>query len=463
MGPAQPVIGVRVMQDTDRAVTFSGQVLLLFGSRVFGAGIGIINGIILARLLGPAAKGDYTFITLLPASAVVFLQLGLPWAFEYFAARGHTVGVVGKSIVLTAVLSAVAFALLLVVLPVLGNALADGIELSQMLFAMISLPLALSATLTTGIVIGRKAVRSYAAISTAYPIATTALLAIVLGGFGPTVNGALAVFVLTSLIQSVALAIAARRVAAANRSGDSVSYGALFRYGLTFYPAGLASFFSNRVDVYLIAFLVPDASASIGYYSLAVGLAEMVFFFPSAVLTMFFPHVAGAPREEADRLVAVVARVTLLVTTIFGLLLIPASALMIWVVLPAFVPSFPALLVLLPGVVALSAGNLVGGFVAGIGRPGVQSSISVAAFVVNVVANLVLIPRLGIVGAAGASLLSYSLSALLVTAVAARLAGASVADFWLVRRSDIGYIVDTSAALIRRVRGDVVTSKIGRR
>jgi O-antigen/teichoic acid export membrane protein len=439
------------MQDTSRSSTFSGQVLVLFSSRILAAGVGIINGILLARLLGPAAKGDYTFIVLLPASAIVLVQLGLPQAFGYFSARGQTLGIFAKSVVLTVVPSAVAVVGLLVVLQFVRDALPKGVELRQILVALVALPLALNVTFTTGIVTGRKAIRWYAGVNAAYPIASTVLLAICLGWLGLAVNGALAVYLVATAIQSIGLAIGARRAAAANRHAESVSYQELFGYALPYYPASLAGFFSYRVDVYLIAFLMADSSASIGYYSLAVGLAEMAFFFSGAVSTMFFPHVAGAPREESNRQVAMVSRVTLLVTGMFALLLIPAAALMIWVLLPAFGPSFPALLVLLPGVVALSAANVVGGYITGIGRPGVHSSVNVLAFVVNIIANLIFIPPFGIVGASAASLLSYSLSALLTTAIAARFAGVSVGAFWIVGVSDIRYAVETGLNTLRRI------------
>jgi O-antigen/teichoic acid export membrane protein len=74
---------------------------------------------------------------------------------------------------------------------------------------------------------------------------------------------------------------------------------------------------------------------------MAVGLAELVFFFPSAVSTLFFPHVASSPREDSDRQVAMVSRVTLLVSGAVAILLIPAAAAMIWALLPAFGPAIP--------------------------------------------------------------------------------------------------------------------------
>ncbi|MEI8334728.1 MAG: polysaccharide biosynthesis C-terminal domain-containing protein [Chloroflexota bacterium] len=447
------------MVETSRAGTFSGRVGVLFGTQVFGAAVGIANGILLARLLGPAAKGDYYLLILVPSTVMVLVQLGLPQAFSYFSARGETLGMVGKSLVLTVGLSSAACLGVLALLPLLRDAFLHGIGIGQVLFAFLALPLALNATFATGIVMGRQAVRWYAAVNIAYPIATTFLLVAILGGLGPSVTGAIAVYLVASLIQSAGFTIGAKRVSAANAGARRVSYSELLRYGLPFYPASITGFFSYRIDAYLIAWLITDAAAPLGYYSMAVGLAELVFFFPSAVSTLFFPHVAGSPREDSDRQVAVVSRVTLLVSGTVAILLIPAAAAMIWILLPAFGPSIPAFLVLLPGVVALSVAKVVGGYVAGIGRPGISSYVSVGSFAVNVVANLILIPRFGIIGASAASLVSYSLSALWLTAIAARLTRTPLTGFWIPRAGDVRFTVATIVGLVRRLRDGRAASR----
>jgi O-antigen/teichoic acid export membrane protein len=441
-----------VMPELNRAGIFSGKVVVLFGTQVFGAAVGIVNGILLARLLGPAAKGDYYLLILVPSTVMVLAQLGLPAAFGFFAARGQTLGIVAKSIVLTAVLSAGAYVIVFAFLPFLRDAFLHGIELDQVLFAFLVLPVALNATFTTAIVMGRQAVRWYAAVNMALPIVTTVLLVAILGGLGPSVIGAVAVNLIASVIQSICFAIGAKRVIAANTEPARVSYRELLGYGLPFYPGGLTGFFSYRVDAYLIAWLIADPSAPLGYYSMAVGLAELVFFFPNAVASLFFPHVAGSPREESDRQVSMVCRVTLLVTGTVAILLVPAASAMIWILLPAFGPSIPPLLMLLPGVVALSAAKVVGQYITGIGRPGVNSYISVGAFVINIVANLVLIPQFGIIGASAASLISYTLSAVLITGMAARFTGTSLIGFWIPRMSDVGFTITTSLDVLRRVR-----------
>ena len=253
-------------------------------------------------------------------------------------------------------------------------------------------------------------------------------------------------------IQSVGFAVGARRATRANTEPGTVSYREIFRYGLPIYPGTLTGFFSYRIDAYLIAVLIPDPSEPLGFYSMAVGLAEMVFLVPNAVSTIFFPHIASLPQEDADRQVPMVARVTLLITTAVALLMIPGAIAMILILLPAFKSSIPPFLILLPGVVSLSVAKVVGSYMAGIGRPGINSSVAIASFVVNVVANLLLIPPFGIVGAAAASLVSYSFSAVLLTAIAARVTGTSVISFWIPRVSDVRFTVATIVPLIRRVR-----------
>ena len=446
------------MRDSDRASTFSGRVVALFTTQAFGALIGIFNGILLARVLGPAGKGDYYLLLLVPATAMVLVQLGLPQAVSFYTARGRTAGIMAKALVLTAVLSVGALVAVALLLPLLQDAILHGIDLDLFLMALVAIPIAVSATFTTAIIMGRQAVRWYAGINMAAPIGT-ALLLVVLAALGPTVMGAIAVYLIVISIRAIGLAIGARRVSADNVGAAPVSYRELFRYGLRLYPASLAGFFSYRIDAYLIAWLIVDPSAPLGYYSMAVGLAELVFFFPNSVSILFFPHVAGSPREESDRQVAMVSRVTLLVTGALALLLIPAAVMMIWIMVPAFGPSIPPFLVLLPGVVALSVAKVVGQYITGIGRPGVTSNISVGVFAVNIVANLILIPRFGIVGASAASLISYSLTSLLITAMAARFTRAPLMGFWIPRASDVRFAVTTSVGLVRRLRAARAASR----
>ena len=445
------------MPETSRAGLFTGRVATLFGTQVVASGISIVNGILLARLLGPAAKGDYYLLILLPSTVTALTLLGLPQAFGYFAAKGRTQGMVAKAISSAVLLSALGFGLTLALLPALRSSILLDLPTEQIVLAFVALPLGLGAAFSTAIVMGRQAVRWYAAVNLIFPIATTLLLVGILGGLGPSVIGALVVYLIATAIQTVGFTLAARRVSS-SAVATPVSYRELLRYALPFYVANLPVHFSYRIDGYMIAWLITGPSTSLGYYSLSVALAELIFFFPDAVSALFFPHVAGSPREESDRQVGMVSRVTLLISGSVALLMTPAAAVMIWVLLPAFGPALPPLLVLLPGVVALSSSKVVAGYMTGTNRPRLRTIVSYATLAVNVASNLILIPRLGIVGAAASSLVSYSFSALLNTIIAARLTGSRVRDFWIPQRSDIRFIVAAVGSLIRDLRARVAAT-----
>jgi O-antigen/teichoic acid export membrane protein len=443
------------MAADSHARTFSGRVVVLFATQAIATGVGVVNGFLLARLLGPAGKGDYYLLVLLPATAMILIQLGLPQAFGFYAARGQTVGVVAKTLILTAALSLLAAVGVLVLLPFLRETFLRGIGLGQIDLAFIALPLALNAAFTTNVVVGRQAVRWYAAVNVTYPIATTILLVVIVGRLGLGVTGALVVYLIAWGIQTGGFLMGARRVVAAVDRALPVCYRELFGYGLPFYPGSITQYFNYRADVYLLAWLLATPAAPIGYYSVAVALAEMLFLLPNSVSLLFFPQVAGSSREASDRQVPTVSRVTLLITAAFAVLLLPAAVLVIGLFLPAFVPSLAPLFVLLPGVVALSAAKVLGGYVSGLGLTSLTSYVNVSAFILNVVVNIVLIPRFGIVGAAAASLVSYSASSVAFTVIAARLSHSPPLDFWIPRADDVRFTLASAVSIGRRLRRTV--------
>jgi O-antigen/teichoic acid export membrane protein len=273
----------------------------------------------------------------------------------------------------------------------------------------------------------------------------------VVGGLNAYVFGAVLVFLVTAIVQAVGMAIGARRTSDATPSPGHVSYRQLFSFGLPKYVGSLTTHFSYRIDTYVIAFMLANPSEPLGFYTMAVTMAEMVFIFPSAVQTIFFPHVAGSDRADANRQVAQVSRSTLLVSILAALFVLVSAALLFRFILPAFGESMQPLVVLLPAVVALSVSNVTEGYVTGIGRPGVSSAIGVVSFVVNLVANLLLIPRLGIVGAATASLISYTLSSVLMTVAAGHFSGQRFWAFWLLRPDDVRTVTRMGLALAGRV------------
>ena len=130
--------------------------------------------------------------------------------------------------------------------------------------------------------------------------------------------------------------------------------------------------------------------------------------------TIFLPTVAGSTPQQADAKLGRVSRLTVLVTVACSLLLIPVAWTGIHLVLPAYSDCLPAFLVLLPAVVSLSLAKVLTSYVAGRGRPGPISVAGISTLILNLAANLTLIPILGIVGASLSSLISYTAMAVIM-------------------------------------------------
>jgi O-antigen/teichoic acid export membrane protein len=148
------------------------------------------------------------------------------------------------------------------------------------------------------------------------------------------------------------------------------------------------------------------------------------------------------------------ARMTLLITVLAAIALLPVAWLAVRILLPAFDGSLLPFVILLPGTVALGLSKVLSGYISGLGLPGPVSAIAGAALGVNLVANLVLIPPLGIAGAALSSLLSYGAHAALTIGLASRLSGAPMGDFVRPGRAELRGLRDRLGALRPRRSGD---------
>jgi O-antigen/teichoic acid export membrane protein len=181
------------------------------------------------------------------------------------------------------------------------------------------------------------------------------------------------------------------------------------RYGLKAYLAALASFLVIRADLLMVQYL--RGSAAAGFYSIAVALSDMVYMFPVVVGTILFPKLAGMSDGDARRRMTwQVARgvggIMILVAGVCAVLARPAIHFLFG---SEFLPAVPAFLWLLPGIVALSVHTILMNYCAAIGMPWVTVFAPFLALVVNLGLNVVLIPRLGIVGASLASVVAYGL------------------------------------------------------
>jgi O-antigen/teichoic acid export membrane protein len=433
---------------------FARRVAGVLSTRVTLFVLAFLTSIIVSRLLGREGKGVYVAVATLPGMLAAIGLFGLPGAVNYFAGKGHSLSsLIRASYLYTVVISVVLVAVVWVMLPVLEGSVLRAASLNDDLLRLIllSVPLGTLSAFGGSILYGRMAVRSYNLIQIAMAAVSLTCVIVLVGVFRLGVPGAVAGSIVVAAGTTVLVMFATHRLAGRDTWGPPAPMRGLAAYAARLYPGSITGFFSYRADNYLIQALIVDpkqAAAMLGLYSMAVTMDELVFYVPDSITTLFLPRVAGSTAEDSARMLGRVGRLTLLVTVGIAVCLVPAAYVGIHLVLPAFEPCLPAFLVLLPGVISLSVAKVATSYVSGRGRPGLVSMGTLAALVLNVVLNLFFIPAFGIVGAALASLFSYTFQAVVALHFASRLSGQPILSLFVPGRADVALVVETSKRLV---------------
>jgi O-antigen/teichoic acid export membrane protein len=147
----------------------------------------------------------------------------------------------------------------------------------------------------------------------------------------------------------------------------------------------------------------------VGLYSLAVTLAELTYLATDSVSQALLPRQVEPNLEQAGRFTARLARTNMIVAVlIIGVTSVAAPVALTSVYGEAYRGTISALVVLGPGIVMLCVARTLLPYLVRLERPWAVSALTVSALALNVALNLLLIPRMGIVGSSLASSIAYA-------------------------------------------------------
>lgn len=186
----------------------------------------------------------------------------------------------------------------------------------------------------------------------------------------------------------------------------SYAFGAKSQLGLIF------SYLNRRLDIFIVNYFLNPYQ--VGIYAIAVAVAELPWHLPSASATVLFPWIADMKKEDAANFTSYVLRNVLFVTVAIVLILALLGRLVITLLFgAAFRESIVLMYILLPGVLALGITRILGAHFQGSGRPELGTLMVTFSFIETIVLDIILIPRMGAVGAAIASTIAYITSSLI--------------------------------------------------
>ena len=424
-----------------------------FAARGLALVIGIASSVILARLLGPEGRGEYTLIILIPALIQITGVFGADTAAIYLIARrrdeaapiGFTLAAIGAllGLLLIVVYGAVSQ------LEPYAHYLETAHVPADLIWILVALlPVTLAASILTAAVLGLEQYRRYNLATLAAPIANLILLLVLVVGMRMGIAGAVAAAAAASALGLAAAAAAFFAVAPGRVRWQRGLVSEAFSYGVRAHVANLAWFLHYRADMFLVGYLT--GPAALGYYAVAVGLAEKLYLVPSAVGTVLFPRIAAAEPEEARRVTPRACRHTLWLTIGFSLILaLVAQPLIHGLYGARFSFSVAPLWLLLPGIVSLAVSRLLSADLNGRGMPGVVARANAGMAVLNIALNLWWIPLWGVMGAAAATSVSYSATVILLTRRYVLTTGVPVSELVRFTREDRRELLRAASLLER--------------
>jgi O-antigen/teichoic acid export membrane protein len=410
-----------------------------------------------ARLLGPSGRGEFTAIQVWPMFLAAVGILGLPDALLYVSSKKPR----QLSLVLTSWLMLLPMAVLLMIagyflIPhVMGSQSAKVIGAARVFLLVIPLVF-LSQT-------SQSAQRAWGdfplwnGLRTIKPV----LYAVAL--------------VLAWLVGNTEAVFVAKLWLLANLAGTSIIVGSLRRYGslrsarlemekapgMLKYGAQSAlgtapELLNSRLDqLVLVGFL---GAVDLGLYTIAVSWSIFLLPIADAVASVMFPYIAQSDQTaSAERRFSKSVRMGLLVTAmVCGVMFILAPLGIPLLFGGEYRPAVPAAAVLTVAAAAWQYNRILRAGLKGLGHPVAGALAEGTALVFTVLLLLILLPRMGILGAAIASLVAYLASGLIVLLYVRQKTGVGLRTIVTFRQTDVLLLLQHAhrlfAGAIHRVR-----------
>ena len=384
--------------------------------------LGFVSSAIVTRALGPAGRGAYYLPILAATTAIAVGKLGVDQANVFLYG---TSGISRQRLAAQNGIIALGCGLLLgAILPLLPR-IAPGTfgdtPVAWLLIAAVTIPLGLHSQLTGPLwaLIGRVR-RQYAAGVAAG--AVQVIIACVLFATGRLT-------VTTALILSLAGSVIMWAVIAAPLAGgrrawlawDTALLKTTLRSALVLHLGMTLFFLHLRVDMFMVEAWL--GAAPLGQYSIAVTLAETLMLATDAVAVAVLPGQMTNTLAEAAVRALRAARVNALLGSALACAAALACGPAIRLVYgSAYNPAVWPMIVLLPGVVFMGMQRVCGAPALRAGKPERIAAIYAFTLGLNIVLNVLWIPRFGISGASLASTVSYAVGSLLFLIWTARMA-----------------------------------------
>jgi O-antigen/teichoic acid export membrane protein len=415
-------------------------ILSVFGSNLSVTLGNLVIGIILSRVLGAAGFGLYSSLVVVPIIVIGFTQLGIRRSTIYhIGQKDIDENNLASALVLlwfyTSFLSIIICGL------VFFFSASQPYDPLMVVLILLTIPLLLMNLFAGGIFLGREEILRSNIINAGPTLLTLVLTILFVWFMKLWVLGA---FVAIFLANFIMFFFVYRTIIGEYRYKITWKYHeglmkSMVRLGLVNAVAIFVMQLNYRLDVLMLKKI--STLEQVGFYAVAVQIAEQVWHIPYAIETIILSRSANTDDDERiTRIVSVIFRFSMLA----GL----AASVIIYFVAPFLIPlifgkeftsSVPMIQAILPGILILVGFRILNSRLTGKGKPEVAIYTFVPALVVNFIANLFMIPRFGGMGAVWSTNISYTLGSIAFLIVYSRKIKMPVLEILMFKRSDFTF------------------------
>lgn len=391
---------------------FKKQVLTTFIAKVGGLVLSTATAAIIARWLGPEGKGMLALALLVPGTLVIFLSFGIGVSNVYFiGSRRMDLPTLTKNSVSFALLATILGAGIIFFLLASGwlEALLPQVPAWLILIAIVGFPIGLLTGYFSTILQGLQSIITLNIVNLSQGALTLVFAIFFIIGLHLGIVGALISYLGAGLLGLIVLTMILRREGGIFKSSwDPLIMRSTLFFGLKGQIGNILQFFNYRLDLFIVNYFL--GPKDVGIYSVSVGLAELLWHFPNAVSFVIFPKAANTKPELLKNFTPRVFLITLGFTAVgaVGLLFLGKPIISI-IYSSTFLTAYVPMLALLPGVVLLGGAKVLTNEIAGRGNPQYNSINAGLSLAITVILDLLLIPKYGVLGAALASSIAYTM------------------------------------------------------
>jgi len=410
-------------------------------SKIAIIAFGLGQGIIIARWLGPEGNGTLAALTVYPSLFLSFGSLGISQSVTHFIGKKKfSEDIIKRSVIhiwiFTTVIS------LIVCFFLIRYFSNSGYNFLWVLLAILPIPFTLFNKYNAGFFLGKNQIGTYNRINwlpSAISFISVFVLVVV---FNIGVSGALLSLVIGNLFMFFILIKKNKLTHSFSTSINWNIIKSLLSLGLIYALSLLIINLNYKADVILLDKL--SNSFNTGIYSKGVSIVDFLWEIPMLLSTIVFARSASS-KDDLEFSIKVIRllRLSIVAIGIASLILIIfAKNIIILLYGNEFVKSALVMQLLLPGVLLLTIFKVLNMDLAGKGKPWISMKAMLPALILNIILNLILLPKYGANGAAIASTISYTFAALLFLTYYIKEVNIPIKKIFLYSQDDFKYVLN---------------------